>query len=221
MSTARANELAAERSRVPDVRTAAILCAVTATFVAVSPAPAEAPERPSGNFGGGALVAPPKDLFGAGNVVIGLRALDDRKLEIEATRARASARAATSPPDVTIAADGTFSAEGTATQEPNQGEKVTTKYKIAGAFTSRSAVEGTISATLEKSAAGKTARCKTGTVTFGARRPEGADRQARRRGRARATTARPRSVASARGARSCCASPVTAGSSRARCSASR
>lgn len=154
------------------MRTAAILCAVTATFVAVSPAPAEAPERPSGNFGGGALVAPPKDLFGAGNAVIGLRALDDRKLEIEAT-VRGKCTGGDITAAVTIAADGTFSTGDTVTQEPTPDEKVTTTYKISGAFTSRSSVEGTLSATLVKSAAGKKATCKTGTVAFGARRPDG------------------------------------------------
>ena len=46
-------------------------------------ATAQAPERPAGHFGGGALVAPPKNLFGAGNAVIALRALDKGRLEIE------------------------------------------------------------------------------------------------------------------------------------------
>ena len=152
------------------MRTPVILCAAAATFVAASAATAQAPERPSGNFGGGALVAPPKDLFGAGNAVIALRALDDRRLEIEAT-VRAGCTGGDITDDVKIAADGTFSAEGTATQQPAPGEKVTTTYEISGAFTSRRAAEGTISATLEKSSAGKVARCKTGSVTFGARRP--------------------------------------------------
>lgn len=172
------------------MRTAAILCAVTVTFVAVSPAPAEAPERPSGNLGGGALVAPPKDIFGAGNAVIGMRALADRKLEIEATL-RGKCTGGDITTDATIAADGTFSAEGKGTQEPNEGEKVTTAYKISGTFTSASAAEGTLSATLEKSDAGRTARCKTGTVTFSARRPDGriGKRGAERRARYFGTTA--------------------------------
>ncbi|HVF77927.1 MAG TPA: hypothetical protein VNA28_06495 [Solirubrobacteraceae bacterium] len=154
------------------MRTAAILCAVTATFVAVSSAPAEAPERPSGNFGGGAVAAPPRDIFGPGNAVIGLRALDDRKLEIEAT-VRGKCTGGDITAAVTIAADGTFSSEDTVTQQPSPGETVTTTYRLSGAFTSRSAVEGTLSATLLKSAAGKKATCKTGTVAFSARRPDG------------------------------------------------
>jgi hypothetical protein len=152
------------------VRTIGPLCALTAVFVGVSSAPAQAPERPSGNFGGGALVPPPKDIFGAGNVVIGLRALEERRLEIEAT-IRAKCTGGDITADVKLAPDGTFSADGTATQQPTRDEKVTTRYELSGAFTSPTALEGTISASMERSADGKKERCKTGTVTFGARRP--------------------------------------------------
>lgn len=166
------------------MRTPAILCAVTAACVAASAAIAQAPERPRGNFGGGALVAPPKDLFGAGNAVIALRALGERKLEIEAS-VRARCTGGDISAAVKIAADGTFSAAGTATQSPGPGEKVRTKYRISGAFTSRTAAEGTISATLAKSAAGRTARCRTGKVTFSARRPDGKLGKRGAKGRAR------------------------------------
>jgi hypothetical protein len=166
------------------VRTPGLLCALTATFVGVSSAPAQAPERPSGHYGGGVLVAPPKDLFGAGNAVIGLRALTGRRLQIEAT-VRGKCTGGDIAADVRVAADGTFSADGTATQEPDRDEKVRTTYKLTGAFTSATAVEGTLSATLVKSAAGERERCRTGKVTFGARRPgtelgkRGAQRSAR------------------------------------------
>ena len=154
------------------MRAPAILCAITATLVAASGATADAPERPTGNFGGGTLVAPPKDLFGAGNAVIALRALDEGKLEIETTL-RAKCTGGDIAASATIAADGTFSADGKATQEPTPDEKVTTTFEISGAFTTPTAIEGTLSATLEKSAEGRTTRCKTGRVTFGARRPNG------------------------------------------------
>lgn len=154
------------------MRIPAILCAVTATFVAASAATAEAPELPRGNFGGGALVAPPKDLFGAGNAIVGLRLLDRRRLEIEAT-----VRGKCSGGDITatakVAEDGTFTAEGRTTQEPNRNEKATTTYKLSGAFKGRSTVEGTVSATLRRSANGRTQRCRTGKVAFAARRPNG------------------------------------------------
>jgi len=146
---------------------------------------AQAPARPSGNFGGGALVAPPKDLFGPGNAVIGLRALPERRLEIEAT-----VRARCAGGDVLvatkIAADGSFRAEGSESQTPAPGEKVRTSFELTGSFTSERAVEGTLTATLEKtsdSAEKKT--CKTGDVAFSARRPSGdlGDRDERPRAR--------------------------------------
>ncbi len=153
------------------MRSPAIVCAVTATFVAVSAATAQAPEKPSGNFGGGALVAPPKDLFGAGNAIVALRALDERKLEIEAT-VRAKCAGGDISAEVKIAADGTFSADGTATQNPSPDEKVSTEYRLSGAFTSAAAVQGTLTATLRRTAEGSRRTCTTGTVKFGARRPK-------------------------------------------------
>lgn len=157
---------------MPGVRRRGVLCAVTATFVVASAAAAQAPERPKGNFGGGALVAPPKDLFGAGNAVIALRALDKRRLEVEAT-VRAKCTGADITVAMKIAEDGTFSAEGTATQQPSSNEKVTATYKLSGAFTSANAVKGTISARLRRSVEGRRQTCKTGSVAFGARRPRG------------------------------------------------
>ena len=167
-----------------------VLCATTAAFLAAAPATAEAPERPRGNFGGGALVAAPKDIFGAGNAVIALRALKERRLEIEA-----SLRGKCTGGDITaavkVADDGTFSADGTATQEPSPDVKVRTTYEMTGTFTSARAVEGTISATLRRSSEGRTQTCKTGTVKFGLRRPTGelGKRGAERRARYYGTTA--------------------------------
>jgi hypothetical protein len=142
---------------------------------------AQAPRRPSGNFGGGALVAPPRAHFGAGNVVIGLRALPSRKLEIEATiRAScpgATGAAKTAGADISasakIAADGAFTTDGAETSEPEPGVRLKTTYELAGKFSSASVVDGTISATIDRGAAGATKRCRTGSVRFGARRPNG------------------------------------------------
>jgi hypothetical protein len=156
------------------VRVRGVLCAVLVTFVSGSAAAvAQAPARPSGNFGGGALVAPPKDLFGPGNAVIALRALPERRLEIEAT-----VRGRCAGGDIQVAtktaADGSFSAEGSASQTPTPGEKVKTTFKLAGSFTSERAAEGTISATLVKSSdSAETKTCKTGTIEFRVRRPNG------------------------------------------------
>jgi len=151
------------------VRHRRLLCALAAALVVVPAAVAEAPPAPSGNFGGGALVAPPKDLFGAGNAVIALRALGNRRLEVEATvRARCAGGDVTA--ELKVAADGTFGADGSQTQEPGPNEKVTTTYKLAGTFTSATDVEGTLSATLTRSADGRRQRCRTGMVSFGARK---------------------------------------------------
>jgi hypothetical protein len=166
------------------VVTRGVLCAALVTFAGASAAAtAQAPDRPTGNFGGGALAAPPKDLFGPGNAIVAVRALPERRLEIEA-----SVRAKCAGGDLQVAtkaaADGSFSAEGSESQSPKPGDKVKTTYKLAGAFTGERAVEGTLSATLEltsDSAEKKT--CKTGKIAFSARRPDGdlGDREARPR----------------------------------------
>jgi hypothetical protein len=145
----------------------ALAAALTLAAAAVAQAPA-----PSGNFGGGALVAPPRDHFGAGNAVVGIRALPDRKLEIEAT-IRGSCGGGEIAADATVAADGSFSAKGTQRTRPAPKQRVTTTFKLAGAFTSATVADGTISATLKRRADGKTTTCKSGTVKFGVRRPDG------------------------------------------------
>ena len=173
------------------MRTPAVLCALTAMLVGGSAAVAQAPERPSGNFGGGALVAPPKDLFGPGNGLVALRALPKSRLEIEATL-RAKCAGGDVQAATKIAADGSFAADGSATQEPTRGEKIKTTYKLTGQFTDAGAAEGKVSATLVKTADGQeTKTCKTGTIDFEVRRPDGeiGDREARPRARYYGTTA--------------------------------
>jgi hypothetical protein len=117
-------------------------------------------------------VPPPRDHFGAGNAVVGIRALPDRKLEIEAT-IRGSCGGGDIAADATVAADGSFSADGTQRSRPAPKEQVTTTFKLAGTFTSPTAAGGTLSATLERRADGKTKRCRSGTVKFAVRRPDG------------------------------------------------
>jgi hypothetical protein len=135
------------------------------------PPPAPVP-APTGNFGGGALVAPPNAHFGPGNVVVALRALPERKLEIEAT-VRGSCSGGDIAAGATVAADGSFSAKGTERTEPERGVKVTTTYTLTGTFSTPSAADGTVSATIERRARGRTQRCRSGSVTFGVRRPAG------------------------------------------------
>jgi hypothetical protein len=146
----------------------ALAAAVALTAAAVAQAPA-----PTGNFGGGGLVAPPRDHFGAGNAVVALRALPERRLEIEAT-IRGACGGGEITTDAKVAADGTFAADGTQRTRPSPGEQVTTTFKLAGTFTSASAADGTISATLRHRATGKaTKTCRSGVVKYGVRRPDG------------------------------------------------
>jgi len=168
------------------VRTQRVLCAVLVTFAGgAAAATAQAPERPTGNFGGGALVAPPKSLFGPGNAVIALRALPERKLEIEAT-VRAKCAGGDVLVATKVAADGSFDAQGSTSQTPAPGDKVRTTFKLAGAFTGERSVEGTLSATLKLSSdSAEDKTCRTGRIAFSARRPSGdlGDRSMRPRAR--------------------------------------
>ena len=173
------------------MRTPVVLSAVALLLAGGSAATAQAPERPAGNFGGGALAAPPKDLFGPGNAIIALRALDKRRLEIEAT-VRAKCAGGDLQVATKVAADGTFAADGSSTQEPVPGEKVKTTFRLAGAFTAASTARGTVSATLVSSAEGQQTRtCKTGKIKWEVRRPGGelGNREARPRAFYYGTTA--------------------------------
>lgn len=153
------------------MRAQLVLCGVTAAALLTTTAVAQAP-APSGNYGGGAVVAPPRDHFGPGNAVIGLRTLPRRKLEIEAT-VRASCAGGEIAATTTIGPDDSFSARGTERTEPERGVRVTTRYELSGIFASPGAADGIVSATIERRADGRTRRCSSGTVKYGARRPSG------------------------------------------------
>jgi len=148
---------------------AAFLGAVGALALS-SAAVAEAPITPRGNFGGGALVSPPRDIFGAGNAIVALRALPKRRLEIEAT-VRARCAGGDIAASTKVSAAGLFEASGTATQEPSPALKVQTRFVLKGRFTAAGAAEGTISAMIERTLEGNAETCKTGTVKFAVRRP--------------------------------------------------
>lgn len=154
------------------MRARVALSGAVAAVALSAAADAQAPAPPAGNFGGGALVAPPNNHFGPGNAVVALRALPDRKLEIEAT-VRGSCAGGELAADTTVAADGSFSVKGTERTEPEPNVKVTTTYTLAGTFSSPTAADGTVSATIERRAEGRTRHCRTGDVTFGVRRPDG------------------------------------------------
>jgi hypothetical protein len=145
---------------------AASLTACTLTTAAV----AEAPLNPRGNFGGGALVPPPRDIFGAGNAVVAFRALPKRRLEIEAS-VRAKCGGGDIQADATLSASGRFSAKGTATQDPGPGVTFKTTYEMSGRFTDEAGATGKLSATISRSVNGEVDDCKTGNVAFEVRRP--------------------------------------------------
>jgi hypothetical protein len=153
------------------MRARVALSGAVAAVALCTAADAQAP-APAGNFGGGALVSPPNEHFGPGNAVVALRALPERKLEIEAT-ARGACAGGDIAADATVAADGSFSAKGTERTEPERNVKVTTTYTLDGTFTSPSSADGTISATIRRRAGGRTQSCRTGSVKFGVRRPAG------------------------------------------------
>ncbi len=154
------------------VLSGAVAAAALAAVTLAAPAIAEAPITPAGNFGGGALVAPPRPIDGAGNAIVALRALPKRRLEIEATvRGRCAGgdiSAATK-----VLASGRFASDGTVSQEPSPALKITTTYKLSGHFTSTGAAEGTLTATIDRSLEGRKTSCRSGIVRFAVRRPAG------------------------------------------------
>ena len=145
------------------------LAGALASCTLAAPAVAEAPTPPRGNFGGGALVSPPRDIFGAGNAIVALRALPERRLEIEAT-VRAKCAGGDISATTKIAASGAFSSDGEVTQEPGPALKITTTYELSGRFTAANAAEGTITATIVRSLEGRKTTCRSGKVAFAVRR---------------------------------------------------
>ena len=148
----------------------ALFTAVAAAAL-TGPAVAQAP-APTGNFGGGGLAPPSRDHFGAGNAVIAVRALPERKLEIEAT-VRGACGGGEIVAATTVAEDGSFGADGTQRASPAPTERVTTTFKLAGTFTSADAASGTLAATIRRRVDGRTRTCRSGDVVFGIRRPDG------------------------------------------------
>jgi hypothetical protein len=148
---------------------ATLLAGALVAVTLAAPAVAEAPPAPRGNFGGGALVSPPRDIFGAGNAIVALRALPKRELEIEAT-VRGKCAGGDIVAATKIAAGGSFAVDGTAKQDPSPVETITTTYKLSGRFSGPGAADGTISATIERSVEGRKTTCRSGKVPFAVRR---------------------------------------------------
>ncbi|MDQ3675983.1 MAG: hypothetical protein M3401_04130 [Actinomycetota bacterium] len=132
---------------------------------------AQAPAPPVGNFGGGAVLAPPKDPLGSGNAVIGMRALSNRKLQIEAT-VRGNCGGGTFPATGKLKANGSFHIAGTSRRTPAKGVRLKTTYDFKGKLTATGIQNGIARASTEIRAKGmNTQRCKSGRVAFKVRRP--------------------------------------------------
>jgi len=156
------------------MRTRAGAAGALAAVAVAAPASAQVPPPApvAGNFGGGVVLAPPDDPLGAGNAVIGIRAING-KLRIEAT-IRGRCGGGTFPARATLAADGSFVAKGTNRRRPEPGIRVKTTYRITGTLTASGISDGTAKATNQIRVKGKgPVTCKSGTVAFSARRPIG------------------------------------------------
>ena len=182
-------------NRLPGVRTRGVLCGVLVTFVGGSAAAtAQAPERPTGNFGGGALVAPPKNLFGPGNAVIGAARAVRAPPGDRGDGARQVRAAATSAVATKFAADGSFTAEGSATAVARAGRRSSRRPTSSRARSRASAPSRARSprrSRLTSDRAEEQDLQDRHRSTFSARRPDGelGDRDGRPRARYFGTTA--------------------------------
>ena len=143
------------------MRRSAMAMAILATLA--SPAAAGAQSSAIvGDFGGGAVLAPPAAAFSAGNMLVSLRADGSSNVQIEATLVGACA-SGTFRATVPVATDGTFSAFGTVRQAATR-----MSYKLRGTLSETPA--GTATARLERTAGDRTRRCSAEDVRWDARR---------------------------------------------------
>lgn len=141
----------------------AAVIALPASAAAQTGAPAPSPIV--GNFGGGAIAAPPASPFSEGNMVIGLRADGGGRVRITATIVAACA-SGTYDAVATVAADGTFSATGSSRQANTRAS-----YAISGTLTDTPS--GTASAHFKRTVSDRTRRCSAKDVHWEARRALG------------------------------------------------
>jgi len=151
---------------------ATVALSLIAAVAAAAPATAEAPAPPTGNYGGGAVVAPPKTIYGAGNMLIGLRATSDGKLTINAAVILSCTQDAVIRAEFQPAADGSFGGRGTRTRRIAGGGRVETDYRISGTIAG-AAVNGKISANNDIIRGGVRKRCPRSVVVWSARRATG------------------------------------------------
>jgi hypothetical protein len=154
------------RARLVALATAAVLL-IAATAAAQQSGP------PLGNYGGGAVVAPNRSLYGAGNMLIGLRAAGDGSLQINATLTLACSEDAILSLRATPDAEGTFVERGTSERTSSPGVDVVTTYRLAGRIAGAAAGgKATVRNTILRDGR-PTTHCPRVTVRWSARRPAG------------------------------------------------
>ena len=143
------------------MRRSAMVIAILAGLA--SPAVAGAQGGPiTGDFGGGAVVAPPASPFAAGSMVLSLRADGSSNVRIDATLV-GNCASGTFTATVPVAADGTFSAFGTVRQAATR-----MRYELRGTLTETPA--GTATARFQRRVGNRTRRCSAEGVRWDARR---------------------------------------------------
>ncbi len=148
------------------MRAVAVLSLIAAASGAGAVAVAQQPVAPLGNYGGGAVVAPPRSLYAAGNMLIGLRA-HGGELRMNVAMTLSCSQDAQFSARARPAADGSFRATGT-----SSSDGVRTRYVVAGTISGISAA-GTASARTSIRRRGRTTRCPASKVRWQARRATG------------------------------------------------
>jgi hypothetical protein len=157
--------MVAPMGRTVAVAAVMAVLALPASATAQEGAPAQTAPPVVGNFGGGAVVAPPASPFSAGNMVIGLRAGGGPQVRITATIVAACA-SGTFDTLATVAADGTFSAAGSSRQS-------NTRASSAIIGTLSASPSGTATAHFKRTINDRTRRCGAEGVQWQARRALG------------------------------------------------
>lgn len=147
---------------------------MAAAFVVVaSTATAQESATVLGNYGGGAVVKPSRSLYGAGNMLIGLRAAGDGTVQINATVTLSCTEDAVLTVRTTPDADGSFVEHGTSERAIAEGVAVRTTYRLAGRISGPAAGgKATVRNTIRR-AHRPTTQCPRVTVRWSARRPAG------------------------------------------------
>jgi len=150
------------------VRPAAALALIVAAPVACATAIAIAQEPGvmNGNYGGGAVVAPSRSIYGAGNMLIGLRSSGGR-LRMNVSMTLSCSQDAQFSAHAKPAADGSFRVRGT-----SRIGNIRTRYTLKGTI-SAGIARGTATARTSVTRGGRTTRCPASKVAWQARRSTG------------------------------------------------